>query len=146
MGKIGNELVAQWTGVPAKTLFSWNRQGLIQITDDMQETIKSVVAHLRKLADKKSIHTDDLTGQRTRLASAQSDKIELENRIRAGELVESSAIEKSLVGAITACKQKLLSIPSGCSAELARIDDPNRINLILNREIEQALNELAIGE
>jgi phage terminase Nu1 subunit (DNA packaging protein) len=138
--------VAQFTGVPQRTVYAWDRQGLITLDSDMSLTVKSIVSHLRKLADRKSQHTDDLVGQKTRLTEAQANKVELENRVKAGELVETAEIEKALGKAISAAKQKLLSIPSGCSAELARIDDPNKVNLLLTREIEQALNELCIYE
>lgn len=81
--------------------------------------------------------------QRERLAAAQAEKVESENRVRRGELVEVEQVGAEWDDLVLNARAKLLSLPTKIAPQLAGRTDPNAIRSILRSEINAALIELA---
>jgi len=81
--------------------------------------------------------------QRERLAAAQAEKVEVENRVRRNELVEIEQVGAQWDDLILAAKAKFTVMPSKLAPQLVGRTDPNDIRLILKSEINAALIELA---
>lgn len=81
--------------------------------------------------------------QRERLAAAQAEKVEAENRVRRGELVEIEQTAQGWDDIVLATRAKLLSLPTKLAPQLVRQSDPNAISRAIADEIDHALAELA---
>ena len=81
--------------------------------------------------------------QRERLAAAQAEKVESENRVRRGELVEVEQVGVEWDDLVLNARAKLLSLPTKIAPQLVGRTDPNAIRSILRSEINAALIELA---
>lgn len=81
--------------------------------------------------------------QRERLAAAQAEKVEVENRVRRGELVEVEQVGQEWDDLVLNARAKLLSLPSKIAPQLVGRTDPNAIRSIVREEINAALVELA---
>jgi phage terminase Nu1 subunit (DNA packaging protein) len=81
--------------------------------------------------------------QRARLAAAQAARVEQQNRVRAGELIEVAELERTLAEILATLRARLLAIPSAMAETLARETDPRAVHRVLTETIHDALAELA---
>lgn len=84
--------------------------------------------------------------QRQRLAAAQAEKIERENAIRRGEVVDVLEVEKEWAAFTVACRSRLLGLPAKLGPRLATITDPAKVADEIRKEIREALDELSSYE
>ena len=132
------------TGIPEKTLYNLRKRGIIPESTDIEALVKSVIVYYKDLLNKKEQRSGDpLVEQKIRLTEAQANKFELENQLKAGDLIEAKEVESTWIKAVLTAKSRLLSIPSGLSPELARETDANKICDLLENRIHEALEELA---
>lgn len=116
---------------------------------DEQETDKGGRVHRKwkmarvvgYLVDKSSPEDLDLDDERARLASQQADRIEMENEVRRGELVDLKVVADELGRAITAFRQKLLAAPSKLAPNV-NPEKPNVARDIIEGEVHRILDEL----
>ncbi len=85
----------------------------------------------------------DLTAERAALAKAQRIRIETEQAVRAGELVEVEAVAEQWSAQIHACRARLLALPHRLAPRLVNLDSQADIAAQLRREVHDALRELA---
>lgn len=85
----------------------------------------------------------DLTAERARKAKEEADRLELENAVRRGELLERSAVDEAAIGAFSRVRAKLLAIPGKVAPVCATITDPNEVYERVEQEIHYALTELS---
>jgi hypothetical protein len=78
-----------------------------------------------------------------RLDEARIKKLELDLALKKGELVLVSDIESLWNEAMVAFRNKLLSLPQTLAFDLSECEGPEDIQLMLDREIRQALTELS---
>lgn len=137
--------IAKYTDIPASTINYWKDRGYIIDSEEMEPIVKSIIAYLRKQIEEKEQKSDkkDYFAEKTRLTSAQADKIELENAVRQGELLEASECERAWSGLIGNSRAKLLNIPSKLAPELAIISDPIAVENKLKSVIYEVLWELS---
>jgi len=137
--------IAEYTDIPASTINYWQDRGYIIQSKEMKDIVKSIIAHLRKQIEEKEQESDkkDYFAEKKRLTSAQADKIELENEVRQGQLLEASECERTWSGLIGNSRAKLLSIPSKLAPELAIISDPIAVENKLKSVIYEVLWELS---
>ncbi|MDF1551675.1 MAG: hypothetical protein P1P84_01375 [Deferrisomatales bacterium] len=110
---------------------------------DLDECRVGYIRHLRSQAS--GTGGTDLTAQRARLAAAQAEKVERENRVRSGELMRrDDAIAEQGEG-IRRARALLLGLPHKCAPLLAATRTPQEAAEILGEEIHRALYELAFG-
>lgn len=84
----------------------------------------------------------DITAERARLAKEQADKTEMENKVRRGELIESSKVINDVGGLVHEVKTRLLALPSQLSAYLSH-QEPGSVESQLYDGIYEALSGLA---
>ena len=137
--------IAKYTDIPASTIIYWKDRGYIIDSEEMELIVKSIIAYLRKQIEEKEQKTEkkDYFAEKTRLTSAQADKIELENAVRQGELLEASECEQIWSGLIGNSRAKLLNIPTKLAPELAIINDPIAVENKLKSVIYEVLWELS---
>lgn len=78
-----------------------------------------------------------------RLDEARIKKLELDLALKKGELVLVKDIESLWNEAMVAFRNKLLSLPQTLAFDLSECEGPEDIQLMLDREIRQALSELS---
>jgi len=81
--------------------------------------------------------------QRERLAAAQAEKVETENRVRRGELADTKQMIEMWSGVLAAVRAKLLSMPTKLGPQLVNTAEPAIIVGRIRAEIYSALDELA---
>jgi hypothetical protein len=80
---------------------------------------------------------------RRRLIEAQAARVEAQNGVRAGELLEVAAVEAVWREILATVKQRLLALPSALAPGLAAESNPQRIYTILENAIHDALQALS---
>jgi phage terminase Nu1 subunit (DNA packaging protein) len=92
-----------------------------------------------KVGDIASINLDE-AGRRKLAAQASMEELKL--RKMQGDLVETSAVIQAGVDSYTACRARLLSIPTKLAPRLIGCQKPEEAKALLEGEIYQALEEL----
>ena len=82
---------------------------------------------------------------RTRLAVAQAEKTERENRVRASQLVEVAEVTRDFTDCANTLKARLRRIPDAIADRVvtASAGGPHAVKALLLTEIDEALRELA---
>ena len=88
-------------------------------------------------------NSSEFDNQRERLAAAQAEKVETENRLRRAELADMSEVAAAWQDHIIAAKSKLLSMPAKLGPQLVNCADAGTIAGRIRSEIYSALVELA---
>jgi phage terminase Nu1 subunit (DNA packaging protein) len=130
-------------GVTEKTIRSWINDGLQVMQQgkrgrSSQKTIVDLAAVLRWYLEQ-----DALDAAKTRLASAQADKHEMENALRRGELADVKDVQREWSDMVLACRSKLLTLPTKLAPQVTNVADAAIIAARLRAEIGAALLELA---
>ena len=84
----------------------------------------------------------DLNAERARLAKAQADRVEIENEVRAGRLLEQDRVIREVGDMLAAFRARVLAIP-GAVAQRVPHHLAGRVQAELRRLIHEALTELA---
>lgn len=90
-----------------------------------------------KPADK--INLDD---EKARTEKNRADKLEMENKVRTGELVERKKVQKGLEDAFAAVRAKLLSIPTKAAPVVITLGEASLAQDVLKKFVYDALDEL----
>lgn len=106
--------------------------------------MRRAVEHLYRVSA--GAEGEDFDDQRQRLAAAQAEKVERENAVRRGELVEASKVVAGIGEHIAAARAKLLSMPTKLGPQLLNIQDANLAASRIRSEVYAALTELADWE
>lgn len=80
----------------------------------------------------------DYRSERTRQARARADLLELEKRVKAGDLVPMAAAEATLTRALLPVRQRLLALPSELSAR-TNPTDPVHAEQMLDAWVQRSL-------
>ncbi|MGH8396842.1 MAG: terminase small subunit [Gammaproteobacteria bacterium] len=83
-----------------------------------------------------------LDAARTRLANEQALRIEMENKLRSGELLDVTTISKQLKNTFFAIRQRILAWPNRVSPMITG-KPLTQVGIILSREVRDLLTELA---
>lgn len=89
------------------------------------------------------VEIDITEDQDVRLKRLRADKLELEIRTRAGELIEADSVEIAFAEMISRTKMKLLGLPTSMSPLITGKDDTIEIQAIIEERVRAALEELA---
>jgi phage terminase Nu1 subunit (DNA packaging protein) len=137
------ERAANLCSVTEKTIRSWIMNGLDVMHAGRQgsktdRTIIDLVVLLRWYLEQ-----DALDVAKTRLASAQADRHEIENATRRGELLSVEDVERAWTDLILACRSKILGLPTKLAARLINVSDAATIAALIGEEVTATLDELA---
>ena len=89
--------------------------------------------------------SDDKTleSERTRLASAQAEKTELEVEVIKGSLIPSENVESVVNNMISAFRSKMLSLPTKAAPSVIQLADVAEAETLLREYVYEALTELS---
>lgn len=140
--------VAAHLGVSTKTVQDLLANGVIQKQArgeyDLDQCLKAYISRLREMAASRVGNGDlNLTDERARLAKEQADAKEMENAITRGDLVYIEDVAKRVEQSLAKVRTRLLAIPTKVAPEAAAADDPKEVQTLIERQIVEALNELA---
>ena len=129
-------------GVTEKTVRSWIRSGLKTMKSGGKGAGNGALIDLAVLIPW-YLEDNALEVAKTRLAIAQSDKYEMENSERRGELLDANVVTATVSDHIAAARAKLLAMPTKLGPQLVNVPDANTVNATIKQEIYAALTELA---
>lgn len=140
--------VAAHLGVSTKTVQDLLANGVIQKQArgeyDLDQCLRAYISRLREMAASRVGNGDlNLTDERARLAKEQADAKEMENAITRGDLVYIEDVAKRVEESLAKVRTRLLAIPTKVAPEAAAADDPKEVQTLIERQIIEALNELA---
>jgi len=130
--------------VTSTSVRAWIRAGLPTITAGGKGRGHGATIELAALV-RWYLEDNALDVAKTRLASAQADKHEMENALRRGELAELGAVEHSWSDLVLAFRAKMLSMPTKLGPQLINVTSPTIIASRIAEEINVALRELGAG-
>jgi hypothetical protein len=87
--------------------------------------------------------TIDFQRERALSEKCRRETMEIDLAIKKGKLVPFDQTMRAILELIHAAKSKLLCVPGNVALELSAMDDPNRVELVLQTRIEEALEEIA---
>jgi phage terminase Nu1 subunit (DNA packaging protein) len=137
--------VAELFGTTDKTVRSWIRAGLKTLRAGSKGSGNGALLDLSECI-KWYLSDNALDVAKTRLATAQSDKYEMENALRRGELVDVEVVRGAIADHIVAARAKLLAMPTKLGPQLTNVSDARIIAIRIKTEVSAALAELASYE
>lgn len=139
--------IAKLFGLTERRVQQLARDGIIPKPEKNQYEligcVRSYINYLQQRAFGKGAAPQDTHFERARLLKAQADMAEIELAERTGLLVTVERIEADWVQMVTACRAKLLGIPTKTAYQIANLKDPEEVEKFLKRTIHEALLELA---
>ena len=88
-------------------------------------------------------HDKTLESERTRLASAQAEKTELEVEVIKGDLIPSENVESVVNNMISAVRSKMLSLPTKAAPTVVQMADTASAEEFIRGLVYEALNEMS---
>ena len=139
LSQLNQQQIAWICGVTSRSVRDWadaprNSDG----TYNAQEFVAWFVKRTSVSDDQQ-----EFNNQRERLAAAQAEKVETENRVRAGELVDAQEMIAIWSDLLAAVRSKLLSLPSKLGPQLINESDIAIVVARIRAEVYQALAELS---
>jgi hypothetical protein len=84
----------------------------------------------------------DLQAEQARKAKQEADRLELQNGLTRGDLVQRAAVDDAVVAAFTRVKAKALAIPTKLAPVLSTVNDPDEARALLCDAVAEVLGEL----
>ena len=139
--------IAKLFGLTERRVQQLARDGVIPKPEKNQYeligSVRSYIEYLQQRAFGKGVAPQDTHHERARLIKAQADMAEIDLAERTGQLVTVERIEADWIQMVTACRAKLLGIPTKTAYQIANLKDPEEVEKFLKRTIHEALLELA---
>ncbi len=133
---------AELFDVTEKTVRTWIRAGLPVLKKGGKGRGNAALLDLAELIPW-YLEENALDVAKTRLASAQAEKYEMENAVRRGALANMKDVERFWGDAVTACRSRLLAMPSKLAPQLINNDNSSAIANLIRLELYAALAELS---
>ena len=83
--------------------------------------------------------------ERARKDKETADKLQLENQVRRGELVEATEVELLWSMVLMRVRTRILALPSMLAPMVAAEDEPGHCYKLLDQHFQEALEELSRG-
>ena len=99
-------------------------------------------AYIKYLQGRAGEEKRDYAVERTRLTKAQADKVEMEIKVLAGELLPATLVETVWGNMTSAARQRLLAVPYRMATAALSADSFAEIETAAAELIREALNEL----
>jgi transposase-like protein len=123
-------------GVSRATLIAWRDQEGLDLGDDT-----AVRARVGNVASKSSADCE-LKVQRLRKLKGEADRIETENRVRAGELISADDVRESILRVVSAARGELLKLPGDLAPRVEGLPAA-QVQAIIRDEIFAVLTRLS---
>ena len=141
--------LAEMFGVTQKTITDWEKMGMPCLEKNTTRqgnrysTVDCIAWRFNQLHDTGDY---DLTVERARKEKESADKLQMENQVTRGELVEIADVEKLWSSEFARIKNKLLAIPKKLAPLMVPIKKQGEAHDILTAVCYEALNELSEPE
>ena len=113
----------------------------------VEDFTKSVIAGLSESAAGRNPDLEEGQLDRNQMAArkdaAHAEKLEMENSVRRGDLVEADEVKRSWVQICSNIRASLMSLPSRMAKELSAMEEPRAIQMLLDQEVRATLESLA---
>jgi phage terminase Nu1 subunit (DNA packaging protein) len=144
---LGEEGMARLLGCTASHIRTLSREGHLvkagRARWNVRASLLTYLEHIRQLAVKRGRTDDPMKLERIRVLTAQAQKIEMQNQIAAGEMLQATAVEREWANLLRDVRSALLAVPSRCGASLPHLTAHDIV--AVDREIKSALEGLANG-
>lgn len=87
----------------------------------------------------------EMRRERLRVVQAQAEKLERENAVARGELIEIELVGQEVEDSFARCRARLMAVPGNVAATVVGETDPNVVQSRVMDEVSAALNELSYG-
>jgi hypothetical protein len=142
--------LAALIGITTQAIGKLTKRGVLRRTGHGKYDLgASIVAYIKF---REEFITERLSGGDASYAAglrrrvvAQALKIETENRVRSGQLVETDNVANYGAGVFTLAKNAFVRIPSKLALQLARMRNPAECEALLRREIYGILRQMTEG-
>lgn len=140
-------VIARFLNLTERRVQQLARDGIIPKPEkgkyDLVRCVQRYVQYLQERAYGSADTPHDTHLERARLIKAQADKTELEVAQMRGQLVPIEIIEHDWMQHVSACRMRMLAIPSKCAFQITALKEPAEIERFLKHSIYEALTELA---
>jgi phage terminase Nu1 subunit (DNA packaging protein) len=114
---------------------------------ELPDFVEAVIADLSQTAAGRNKPSPegqlDPHHQRARKDKEHADKLQMENELRRGELVEEEEIRRAWIQISTSIRVGLMALPSRMALEISAMDSPRLIQIRLDEEVRAVLTALA---
>jgi phage terminase Nu1 subunit (DNA packaging protein) len=139
--------IAKLFGISERRIQQLAQDGIIPKPEKNQYElvgcVRAYINYLQQRAFGKGVAPQDTHLERARLLKAQADMAEIDLAQKTGELVTVERVEADWLTMVSACRAKLLSIPTKSAYQVSNLKDTHEIEKFLKRTIHEALTELA---
>lgn len=153
---ISTNQLAALVGVVPRTMREYISRGIVKRVNDLHfntvEAVQAYCAHLRETAAQRTSGAasgtddpNDLVQQRALLANAQRKKIEREEAIALGKLVDAEVVSKMWYEETRVIRDAFLNLPDRVAPQLVGVDDVQEVSAILLREVTSICQGLSDG-
>jgi hypothetical protein len=87
--------------------------------------------------------TIDFQRERALAERCRRESMEIDLALKKGQLIPFDQTMRAILELSHAAKSKLLGVPGNVALELSAMDDPNRVEMLLQTRIEEALEEIS---
>jgi len=137
--KLGQQQLATAHGTTTRTIQRWDLDGHPRNADGTYDLAASIAWRIdRELHDGLN-----LDGERARLARAQSEKAELDLKLRRGTLLERSDVVRGGQALMVAMRARMRAIPARLTPELSTPETYNAVRGLLTDAVDEALLEIS---
>ena len=140
-------VIARFLNLTERRVQQLARDGIIPKPEkgkyDLVRCVQQYVQYLQDRAYGSGVSAQDTHHERARLIKAQADKTELEVATMRNQLVAIESVETDWLQHISACRMRLLALPTKTAFQIAVMTEPAEIERFLKHSIYEALTELA---
>ncbi len=140
-------VIARFLNLTERRVQQLARDGIIPKPEkgkyDLVRCVQQYVHYLQDRAFGSGVSAQDTHHERARLIKAQADKTELEVATMRNQLVAIESVETDWLQHISACRMRLLALPTKTAFQIAVMQEPTEIERFLKHSIYEALTELA---
>lgn len=113
---------------------------------DIDAAREGYVLHLRAVAGNRGGNADgelDLNEERARKAKEEADRLEMQNALLRGELLQREDVNTAVVGAFARVRARMIGVPSKVAPLVAAVENPAEVEGTIRKAIYEALKELS---
>jgi phage terminase Nu1 subunit (DNA packaging protein) len=140
-------LIAKLFNVTERTISNLTNDGIISKAErgkyELVPTIQKYVKYLQEKAFGKNISSGDYHGEKTAHERIKRQIAELELAKLRSQMLDADIVERVMSEMIVIFRNKILGIPQKLAPVLINIDSTSEVYQILNKEMREALLELA---
>ena len=115
------------------------RPSIVDFTKALKKDLEDVAAGRVKQVAEGELDRNQMAARKD---AAHAEKLEMENAVRRGELVEAEEVKKKWSDIASNIRASLMSLPSRVAKELSALGDPREIQIKLDEEVRNTLESL----